>query len=235
MADVAFSIPVLSLSGRIGNSQMGFYASKGRAFVRAFTPAAQPNSPDQAAVRAFLTASARQWTLLTDAQRAAWTAYAANYFTDEVNGTLVTPSGAQIYNKVAFYRQAQGLALPTAAPAAAPPAPLSGFVNQPVGDLDTFRFVVSHAISVVTGFELVARISPAMPGARTPRDADLRYIKGVAAISFISLPEDNEDAIWNSARFSIEETKRFRAELTIVNPDGVPSRPLAANFTRTVV
>lgn len=235
MADVAFSIPVLSLSGRIGNSQMVFYASKGRAFVRAFTPAAQPNTADQAAVRAFLTAAARQWSLLTNAQRVAWTDYAAAYFADEVNGTLATPTGAQIYNKVAFYRQAQGLALPSAAPAAAPPPPLAGFANQPIDDTDQYVFAVDHSITTVTGFKLVARITPGTNPGRTPVSRDLRYIKGVAVGSFVNLPADGANATWSAARFSIEETKRFRAELTIVNGEGVPSRPLALNFQRTVI
>ena len=235
MANVAYSIPVLSLSGRVGNSQMVFYASQGRAHVRAFTPAVQPNSPDQAAVRAFLTAAARQWTLLTDAQRAAWTLYAATYFTDEVNGRLITPSGAQIYNKVAFYRQAQGLALPSAAPTTAPPAPLSSFAQALVDDQDAYLFTVEHSLAVVTGYKLVAKISPGLNPGRTPRNNDLRYIKGVAVGSFINLPADGADASYAGARFSTDTGLNFRAELTVISPEGVPSRPLAINFKRQLI
>lgn len=234
MANVEFSLPVVSLSGRIGSSQMVFYSYKGKPCVRAFTAPSNPVTGDQAAVRAYLAAAAKAWAGLTDAQRTAWTEYSESYYQTESNGVLSAPAGAQVYNKIAFYRQAQGLALPTDAPDACPPASLSGFEQASAGAVDAFNFTVEHSLADVTDHMLLARITPAIASGCTPSAKHLRYIAGVDADSFVALPASGADAAYTGARYEIADGATYRAELTILSPECVPSLSAASTFSRVI-
>ena len=232
MAEVIYSNPVLALRGKIGDSPVVFYAARGQQLVRAFTPPVNPNTPEQVVARRLLARASGQWVFLSDAQRDAWTAYAQAHFTREINGVTSAPTGALVYNKVGFFRQALGLELPGDAPAAGPPEPLAAFGSLPAAQPDAFVFAVEHGLIPAEGFKLVARITPGLPPTRKPLDRDLRYIKGIAPASFTALPPGGGAIAFSAARYEIPAGQNFRAELTVISPEGVPSLPLAATFRR---
>jgi hypothetical protein len=235
MGTVQYSIPILSLGGRIGDSQMVFYSARGKPLVRAFKQPANPSTADQTAVRAFLIAAARQWALLTEPQRVQWNLYAETYFGGDGEAAGDALNGPQVYNKVAFFRQALGLALPAAAPAAGPPSPVSRIIMSVVSSETEFTFGVEHAIAPVTGMKLMTRITPAVPPGRTPRKTQLRFIKGVGPDSFVDLPASGSDATYTGAQFAIPNGTQFRIELTILSPDAVPSLATAETFGRAIL
>ena len=234
MAEVSFSIPVLSLSGRIGNSQMVFYERQGRPFVRAFKQPANPATGDQAAVRAFLSAAAKQWAVLSDADRQAWQDYAESFFQSETGGELSSLSGAQVYNKAAFYLQALGQPLPSVAPLYGPPPPVSDFTLSASSDESEVRLVVEHSIVDTSGLKLLVRVTPPIPSGRTGRQGDLRYVSGIGSESFADLPAAGAEALFPASRFALPDLVRFLAELTIVSADGIPSLSASQTLTRVI-
>lgn len=76
----------------------------------------QPRSPAQLLVRGFLTANAKAWGDLTDAQRNAWKAFASAHPTVDSLGSSVTLTGAMVYVAVNGLNLSAGLAVQTAPP-----------------------------------------------------------------------------------------------------------------------
>jgi hypothetical protein len=213
MAEISYSIPVEGMSGRIGNSQIVMFRTRTGNFARAFTQPANPQTADQAAVRAFLAASSKQWTLLTEVQRTAWEEYAEAFFSEEVNGSLVAPS---------------------AAPTGGPPPGISAAAQGSGAAANEFTYEVTHSIAIVTNYRLLLKITPGSPPGETPQGRDLRMVRGVTANSFAALPASGNEVDFVPARFSIANGLEYKAELTVVSPEFVPSLAFASDYFHAV-
>lgn len=69
-------------------------------YVRQRAIPTQPRTPAQVAARASLTAQSAGWRGLTDAQRAAWNAFAQSFTVTNSLGTTINLTGAQCFVKV---------------------------------------------------------------------------------------------------------------------------------------
>jgi len=132
------------LSGSVGGVVAGH--NKGGQYLRNRSIPVNPNSERQLAVRQGLSAASINWRALTDAQRDAWGAYAAE--TPLVNslGESITVSGFNMYVRTNAYLTGIGQAQLTAAPT----SPGSSSLGTPAGT----PFVASVADGVtfaVTG------------------------------------------------------------------------------------
>ncbi len=108
--------PVAQMVGSVNNSGLVFFKRNDNNFARANTKPSDPQSVEQVKMRAYMSAASKNWSLLTQAQRNDWQAYADSNFTKDDAGFTVTPSGIATYIRANSIRQVLGLALTSAAP-----------------------------------------------------------------------------------------------------------------------
>lgn len=104
----------VDFSGSIGSET--YSRNRYGSYVRYRSRPVNPNSEAQLASRAILAAAARDWSSLTDAQRAAWKMYADNTPVTDRFGFAITLTGAAMYTKVNAARLSAGLPTLSAAP-----------------------------------------------------------------------------------------------------------------------
>jgi hypothetical protein len=102
-------------------SQAGTTASRNRfgQYYRNRRAPVQPRTAAQLAVRDYLTTNTKAWGTLTNAQRAAWAAYASAHPTVDSLGSSITLTGAQMFVGVNALALAAGQATQTAPPSGA--------------------------------------------------------------------------------------------------------------------
>lgn len=104
------------------------------AYARNRTVLANPNTPNQALIRASLATAAQSWKVLSDAQRLAWQTYAAATPVPNRVGDMVHLSGIAAYNKsntlLLFLGKGQNTAAPTSPGLAEPVAEFSALLED---------------------------------------------------------------------------------------------------------
>lgn len=86
-------------------------------YVRQRAIPTQPRTPAQVAARASLADQSAAWRGLTDAQRAAWNAFAQSFTVTNSLGTTINLTGAQCFVKVNTVNVKNGVSAVTAPPA----------------------------------------------------------------------------------------------------------------------
>lgn len=118
MAKVQFGSGVAAISGRTAGTV--FSRNKGGAYMRRFSVPTNPATQKQDAARNKLSNASSGWRNLTQAQRAAWNAWAlTNPIIDRL-GAAVVMSGHQAYVKINCNAQIVGLGIAFLNPPAAP-------------------------------------------------------------------------------------------------------------------
>ena len=148
----------------------------------------------------------------------------------------MTPSGVGTYMRANSVRQVLGLPLTTAAPIAAPPAPLSAIVELNGESTHTVAIVITHSYTVLTGLSVIVRATPAMPTvAVKPLPGDYRYVMGVSPSSAKPLLVSGSDLLFTPSRFIIGNGERYGVEARIVRTaDGIMSNPVYGDFIKIV-
>jgi hypothetical protein len=235
MAEAKLTGLLSALSGRLGN--FVFRDTKNGTVV-----ADRPRrsevvaSAAQILVKVFLTNSSKEWGDLSDAQREAWGAYARAYFPRDKDGTGAGPSGFAVFTKAAFYQQAAGLALPSAAPTVAPPAGASSLTLVPVDDEQVVTLRVAHPIVAVAGHRLFVELTaPITSPARRVQESDFRAAAGLNAASLPPLQASNADYVLGGLRFVYPEGSRFGARVRVISPLGVPGPVLSQTLVQVFV
>ena len=102
-------------------SQAGTTASRNRfgQYYRNRRAPVQPRTAAQLAVRDYLTTNSKAWGTLTNAERAAWSAYASAHPTVDSLGSSITLTGAQMFVSINSLALAAGQATQTAPPSGA--------------------------------------------------------------------------------------------------------------------
>lgn len=104
----------VDFSGSIGSDT--YSRNRYGSYVRHRSRPVNPNSAAQASARAILAAAARDWSALTDGERAAWKMYADNTPVTDRFGFQMNLTGAAMYTKVNAARLSAGLPTLSAAP-----------------------------------------------------------------------------------------------------------------------
>lgn len=99
MAKTLFGAIVVDARNKLGGHV--FSKNKAGSFVRRKVSPSQPHTPNQSTIRNGLTALSKAWGgVLTDLQRAAWSAFAQNNPTKDQFGSTVQLTGEQTYVRV---------------------------------------------------------------------------------------------------------------------------------------
>lgn len=101
-------------SGSIGSDT--FSRNRYGSYVRYRSRPVNPNSVSQISARAIFAAVSRDWSTLSDAERALWKMYADNTPVTDRFGFQITLTGAAMYQKVNAARLSAGLVTLSAAP-----------------------------------------------------------------------------------------------------------------------
>jgi hypothetical protein len=226
------TFPITAVSGRVGDSDIVIVKRGNKCYARRYAPPRNPQSKDQVTVRRFLSNATKAWGTLSQAQREKWEAYAQRF------SAMVSDEEISAYNmfsKVQYYRQALGLALSFDPPSLPPPPSPNAILLRPAASPDEFRFQIVHQIVerklYVVGFE----ITPAMPSpGRKPRSIEFRMIRHVGPESFFSLFPPSGVYIIRGARFAVDTGQRFGVRARIVSVEGVPGKPIEADFFKIV-
>lgn len=102
-------------SGSVGNQT--FSRGRSGAIIRQRSNPTQPRTAAQINARARLTSQSAAWRGLTDAQRAAWNAFANSFTVVNRLGTTINLTGAQCFVKINTTNLLNGAAVVTAPPA----------------------------------------------------------------------------------------------------------------------
>ncbi|CAN5466602.1 hypothetical protein BH09SUM1_BH09SUM1_21280 [soil metagenome] len=226
MAEASLS-PILSgLSGALG----GFVFRRTRdGLVVSGAPGhrAAGSSPQQVIAERILAAVSRAWGAAGMIQRAAWVAYAEEFFPAAPDGRRAALTGQAVFTKVNFYRMAVGMDIEPAAPSA-PPAPAPDSVTSlPTGDDSTLKIAVAHSLATVAGYRLFVEVTPSiLSPSQPPRWKALHAAAGLNPASFPPLQPTG--AIYTIAplRTPLTATLRFGLRATILTPECVPGAAL---------
>ena len=171
---------VTQASGSIG----GVTASRNRGgmYFRARSVPTNPNTPQQQAVRNNFAALTAGWSLLTPAQRTAWSVYAANTPIINPLGDTIYLTGQQMYIRCNAARKQAGLATISAGPVIFGMSTLTKTVSQWV-DAGTQKWDITVSATdewaKVTGGVLIAYCSRPLPLTTTSFKGPYRYCGNV--------------------------------------------------------
>jgi hypothetical protein len=180
MALITLGAMVTDARGSVGGSV--FSRNTAGAYARARTKPINPNTPLQSQVRANFGVNSKAWSgTLTQAQNAAWTAFAQG--NPQVNrlGASIVLSGLAMYNKLN-----QVLAQLGSAPELDPPADLSVIPLAPVLSLAVDRTadtitLTTAAQAVTAGSKYYIFATPAVAGGKKPPASAYRFLEAHAA------------------------------------------------------
>ncbi len=115
-----------ALIGQLSRSQGSTTASHNRfgSYFRNRVTPTNPNTAKQATQRATIQAASAQWRLLSEAQRAGWTALGANMTRQDSQGQEYSLTGLQAYTSQYRNNTLVGGTILSAAPALAEPSTL---------------------------------------------------------------------------------------------------------------
>lgn len=237
MPKVLLSSPVRGLQGKFALSDICYFVGKnGLTYARSAGEVANPQTASQQTVRSYFTSAAKAWQTLTPAQRDGWLDYAKLYYTTDDEGNPVQPSGIGTFLKANSIRQVLGQALVTAPPTEAPPPPLSAIEQVSPQNPDSVGITITHSISVVTGLQVLVRMTPQMIStARAPRLTDYRYCRGVSPNSALPLTASGTDLIFTPTIFEVGDGERYGVEARVVRTaDGIMSNPIFGDFLKVI-
>jgi hypothetical protein len=106
MAKIVTGGGVAAISGKSGGTV--FARNKGGAYMRNFVKPTNPSTVYQEEARDRLTQYSNEWRTMTDAQREAWNAWAAEHPILDRLGAAKTLTGAQAYTKINTNRDLAG-------------------------------------------------------------------------------------------------------------------------------
>ena len=152
-------IGITAASGKISGSV--FAKGKGNLYVRVKTKPHNPNSAQQAAVRASFRTNSQAWRALTPAQRSAWNAAAINFPRKNKLGNTIVLSGADLYNSLNANLFNIGVAAITSPPAPTTVLTPLGVTISAVGGVVTANWT-SGNVPALTTYEVwcTAPLSP---------------------------------------------------------------------------
>lgn len=206
-------------SGSIGG--VTYSHNRGGMYTRTRTTPVNPNTERQGEARANLAQSSSAWsTILTDAQRQAWTTYAAATPVVNALGAQLILTGQQMFNKCMLPRLIAGLALIPNGPLTAGLATTPTFNNPPeldtTGDLG-FQCTVSGA--GVTG-DLITYLSEPTAPSRSLAHAKRAFcsIDGPPVASVFTVSNVMADL-----PFDFTAGQQYRVTVVYLGDDGRPS------------
>ncbi len=98
MAKIKFGAVVTDMRNKIGDQV--FSKNRGGAYVRSFKSHVLSSTPDQITVRNRLASFAGQWKALTQSQRDNWNSSVSSFQHTDIFGSMVKPSGFDLYVKL---------------------------------------------------------------------------------------------------------------------------------------
>ena len=122
------------------------------------------------------------------------------------------------------------------APVEGPPVSATGLRQLGGQDPDSLGFELDHGIVVPAGYQVVARMTPAMPTvARTPQLADYRHVCGVSSASSQPLQASGGSYLFGPTRFIVDGSRRYGVEVRIVRTaDGIAGEPIYGDFLKEI-
>lgn len=136
MAKVQFSGNIADMRGKLGGGV--FSRNRGGSYIRTKVTPVNPQSLAQGLVRSRLTNLSQAWRGLTAQQRESWNAAVSNFTGTDIFGSIKTPSGINLYNKLNINLGNIGVA-----PISLPPAPVG------VGYFDTLSIVADASSGTI--------------------------------------------------------------------------------------
>lgn len=228
--------PFRSFQGTHKNTDLVFFETNNQCFARARVRPANPRTQEQVLVRTYLDLASKNWDTLTPAQRKAWEEYTETYFKYDDEGNEINPMGINTYQRAMFNRQMLGLPLIGDAPVDAPPSPLTSIEQLGAQSPDTLGIEVFHGLTSLAGLHVVVRMTPAMKTtARTPRETDYRFVRGVSPSSAAALPVTGSSITFTPTRFVVDDGRRYGVSARVVRAaDGIASLPRYGDFLKLV-
>ncbi len=229
MAKVKFTSPISAFSGKIGVQGDGqvFYTLEGRGISRRLVVPTNPNTTDQAAVRAILSSLSKQYGSLTRAEADAWDTVGRSITQKDVYGRSYTLSGGQAYQRINMHRLLAGQAAITTAPT------LLETVGAPAGPLSAemdgvqLRISIPHFETAGSGFWRVRLSRPLGGGMRKAAESDLRSATVALADSYVPIAASVQEIVFNTRYpYSVGET--LGVEILGLSPEYIPGRKLFA-------
>ncbi|MCX7018425.1 MAG: hypothetical protein NTY46_05390 [Candidatus Sumerlaeota bacterium] len=217
---VSCSFPTRGMIGTVTDSDLVFWMRGEECLARSKSDAIQPNSVDQLAVRAFLSASSKAWKTASDAKRTAWDAWAEQYddnSSGNPSGNMVM--GFDVFCDCNFWRQCLGLAIVTDAPAVARPAPVTAIVQGAPSVANAIAFTPTHTVAAgsLSLYKLAIKCTPASISAgRKITAGNLRFAKHIAAASCPTLTGTGVSVLLSGIQFTIPNLSNYGISLSIV-------------------
>lgn len=171
----------LVVDGR--NKIGGQVASKNKSgsYMKNKVTPTNPNTTAQANARANLTLVSRAWASLTEAQREAWNAYAAQYPYVDIFGDSKYLTGFNYYLKCNLNLRNAGSPVVVAPPATQSVSEVSLVINDLSQD-DSLLFGAS-VVSMPANHKVIISATPGLSAGRVPSKSDLRQIKVASTIT----------------------------------------------------
>jgi len=222
-----------AISGRIGSVTQGMVgmprkspgSAEYTAFARSGFNPTNPQSSQQIAIRALLSASSAAYKSLTVAEADAWEALGIQISVDGPVGSTHGLTGIQAYNRVNLFRQLDGQAITDTAPAFEDPGNASA-VDAEISTGDPTITVINITHTVTGGFFAV-RVTPALPSIpRKARKNELRYMSSDFIDSIVPLGASPQAVSLDHGQFSQAQGDNIGIEVIHLNADYVPSKPL---------
>lgn len=188
MALMALQFPVDRISGRLKNNSNVNTFNRGQQVLRTFTNPSNPDTADQQAVRTAFSLLTKNWKVLDQSVRDAWTAFAvANPIKNRL-GNVVGRTGLSAYVELGSIHYFRTGALLAVSPTLSQPGPISNIVfANSMPDDDQMDFTITHSLPSTTNIWYMIRATPTIISpAVTPGLSLYRLIKGVNSGSFFA-------------------------------------------------
>jgi hypothetical protein len=215
--------PARRISGRSVNAGIVHTYNRGQALIRSFTPPAQPDTPDQQAIRTAFSVVTKQWKLLSQANRDGWHAWAAaNPITNRLTNQ-VTRNGISAYTQLATLQYIRTGTLLSLAPVLSRPAPITG-ANSFMIDGTDITVILEHSHTTLTGLYVLTRVSPPTAfESQYPNASEYRLVRGVDSLSFTPLLASGSSYTISDPKYLPADTNFAGLETSIVNTEGYES------------
>jgi hypothetical protein len=196
------------MTGTQLNSDLVFYKRGDQQYARARVKPANPNTADQQATRAQISAVTKRWATVSAADRQAWNEWAElNIDNKGTNPSGNLAKGLNAYLKANMMRGLMGLAYVDTAPVNTIPAPPT-LLNETLGIDATAHTTTAGYINhtYVAGeladYSVLVKVSDVTSSpARKPQATQVRMIEGALAGSFQPLAASGTPYTFAACRF----------------------------------
>lgn len=219
----------------LSGTQLCVRTRRGRAHTYVQPDPANPDSPQQQAVREGLGSLANAWNSLTPERKEEWRAAARRLVLDfpDCAGALNCYS---LFTQCAVNCTILGEALPEAAPGYRRPGALTGIELLPTDDAARYTFRLEHGIrpGSCRRYRVITSVTPATPKLTHRPDASrLRLINGYCPASGSRLPASGGIILFTDAGITVAPGSRFGVSMRIVHlPEGLASEELFVDLER---